>query len=102
MVVSSTSMNVGMTTAAAMTQGLIAVRLTAAGARATLLMVRAPWRARDRCRSALGLRGDFRRRGQRWLQHVTGVRARGRLLVVDVRLDRQAHEQGGILVGVVV
>src|SRR5579864_1182784 len=37
-VVSSTSMNVGTTTAAATNQGLIAGRLTAAGARAALLM----------------------------------------------------------------
>src|SRR6516162_3104697 len=38
MVVSSTSMNVGTTTAAATNQGLIAGRLAAVGARATLLM----------------------------------------------------------------
>ena len=37
-VVSSTSMNVGTTTAAATNQGLIAGRLAAVGARATLLM----------------------------------------------------------------
>src|SRR5438067_2324432 len=47
MVVSSTSMNVGMTTATATTQGLIAGRLTAGGARATLLMRRAPWRTNN-------------------------------------------------------
>ena len=39
-VVSSTSMNVGTTTATATNQGLIAGRLTALGARATLLMRR--------------------------------------------------------------
>jgi hypothetical protein len=38
MVVSSTSMNVGMTTATATNQGLIAGRLAVVGARATLLM----------------------------------------------------------------
>src|SRR5260370_41684527 len=39
MVVSSTSMNVGTTTAAATNQGLIARRPTAGGANATLLMI---------------------------------------------------------------
>src|SRR5437870_3622966 len=40
MVVSITSMKVGMTTATATNQGLIVGRLTAVGARAALLMVR--------------------------------------------------------------
>src|SRR2546423_1206568 len=50
MVVSSTSMKVGTITAAATSQGLTARRLTAGGARATLLMRRAPWRTRTEVR----------------------------------------------------
>ena len=42
MVVSSTSMNVGMTTATATIQGLIARRLTAGSGRVTLLIGAAP------------------------------------------------------------
>ena len=45
-VVSKTSINVGMITAAATNQALIAGRLAAAGASATLLMMRAPLAAR--------------------------------------------------------
>src|SRR5262245_46519508 len=98
MVVSSTSMNVGMTTAAATTHGLTATRRVIVGARVTVLMGRtpglfpSPFRgrsegSRDGRRLASGFWGADRRRGYR-LQHGAGVRPRGRFLGVDVGLDR--------------
>src|SRR5271165_602962 len=121
-VVSSTSMNVGTTTATATNQGLIAGRLTVVGARAALLM----WgllRQEERRRVNLGLRlghpsmpagargqGGDPLRGSRgvghggalreWvkrLQDVPGVRPRGPFLVVDVGDHRQADEQRGLV-----
>src|SRR5262245_57874190 len=108
-------MKVGMTTATATIQGLIARRLTAAGASATLLMVRALSRslgepgasatggmrppvadAPGSPSSWFGVRGARRKRGQR-LQEVPGVRPRRRLLVVHVGRDRQADEQGDLV-----
>src|SRR5690242_15247551 len=113
-------MKVGMTTARATIQGLIAGRLIAGGARATVLMTHAPsprWRLglvsggakpeapargnhtcpRRQRRALFGsrfwLRGALRERGKR-LQHGPGVRPRGRFLVVHVGRDRQADEQG--------
>src|SRR5262245_65808853 len=107
MVVSSTSMNVGMTTAAATIHGLTATRRAVVGARATVLMVRTPGLSpspfrgrgegtRDGRGLASGFRGADRRRGHR-LQHGAGVGAGGRFLGVDARLDRQADEQGGLI-----
>src|SRR5262245_42551901 len=95
MVVSSTSMNVGMTTATATSQGLTARRLTAAGARATLLMVCAP--------SPSGRGGGLRqeRRRLQLLAFSGDVPVDERLLVLDVRGHRQADEEG-FLVGIVV
>src|SRR4051812_11672479 len=93
MVVSSTSMNVGITTATATTQGLIARRPAAAGESATLLMTRTASGSGAR-RSPPG-HGGALRRGEDRLQEVAGVGAGGRLLVVDAGLDRQADEQRG-------
>src|SRR5262245_38132038 len=97
-VVSSTSMNVGITTAAATNQGLTAGRLSAGGERATLLILRTPWSltpcpsplraretgegARNERRSALGRGGALRKRSMR-LQDLACMRPRGRFLVVD-------------------
>src|SRR5262245_50577566 len=92
MVVSSTSMNVGMTTAMATIQGLKA-RCAAWGAfSGTLLMrnLRSPGVSR---RSRLRGRRPLREGGE-GLQPLSGVGALGRLPVVDVRGDRQADEQG--------
>src|SRR4051794_8920372 len=77
-VVSRTSMNVGMTTAMATIQGLIAGRLIAAGARATLLMIHPPWQTGSCCGSMLGDRGALRQGGER-LQERAGVGTPGRL-----------------------
>ena len=103
-VVSSTSMNVGTTTATATNQGLIAGRLTAVGARVALLIAEGSFTERAGCerfsrpaRSSLkgrrGLSGAGGRRceasgiaGGRWalrerverLQDVAGVRPGGR------------------------
>src|SRR6516165_3212275 len=119
MVVSSTSMNVGTTTATATNQGLIAGRLTRGGASVMPLMMRAlfsrlrfglvpagrspsrnhtsPKRKRGApLASPLGFRGALRKRLMR-LQDVAGVRPRGGFLVVHVGDDRQADEQGDLV-----
>src|SRR5262245_13050801 len=95
MVVSSTSMKVGMITAPATNQGLIARRRTAGGARATLLMMRAP--------SPSWVGGLLLQKGSRLqLPAFSGDVLRDeRFLVVDVRGHRQADEQG-VLIGLVV
>src|SRR5262249_55509472 len=108
-VVSSTSMNVGMTTATATTQGLIAGRWTAVGAGAAWLtrgLLRAgprgfptsppsPLDARrgprgggDPGRRVPGAgRGGALREGVERLQDLPGVRPHGRFLVIHVRHD---------------
>src|SRR5262245_34469956 len=95
MVVSSTSMKVGMITATATNQGLIARRRTVGGARVTLLMRRAPSRS--------GRGGHLlSKRLRLQLPAFSGdVLLDERFLVVDVRGYRQADEQG-VLVGLVV
>src|SRR5262245_51841509 len=92
MVVSSTSMNVGMTTAMATTHGLIARRPTRAGWSGRLLMMDAPFAWFCLPGSRLLRRWSLREGGER-LQDVAGVGPRGLLLEVDVRGDRQADEQ---------
>src|SRR5262245_27915497 len=93
-------MKVGMTTATATIQGLIARRPAAAGVSAALLTMRPLSRTRNRSGSWSGSRGACGEGGER-LQDLPGVRPRGRLLVVDVRGDRKPDEQG-VAVGVVV
>src|SRR5437764_503829 len=82
-VVSSTSMNVGTTTATATNQGLIAGRPAEETGRVALLMVCARGRARDRCGAGSEARGTLRQVVRR-LQDFPGVRPRGRFLEVHV------------------
>src|SRR3954453_7642906 len=119
-VVSSTSMNVGTTTATATNQWLIAGRVTAVGARAAPL-ISGLLRQEERRRVNLGLRlghpsrpagalgqGGDPMRGFRGVEHggalrewvqrlqaLAGVRPRGPFLVGDVGDHRQADEQRG-------
>src|SRR5262249_32114235 len=124
-VVSSTSMNVGMTTATATSQGLIDRRPTAVEATIALVILgRDPlWRT-ARCDLATTCSNDpdrsrttearfGRRRGrrgfgdaggrltlrerQRRLQVGAGVRSRSGLVVVHVRYDRQTDEEGHLV-----
>src|SRR5690242_15542932 len=100
-VVSRISMNVGTTTTRATIQWLTAGRLAAPGLSVTVLMRRPPGPLTFRARGAsfgsrLGVGGSGRQGGMR-LQVLPGVRPRGRLLVVDAGLDRQADEQGGLV-----
>src|SRR5258707_4648123 len=113
MVVSSPSMKVGMITATATIQGLIAGRLIAGAESATVLMKLTPPRAIHAPRRAGSVsdrrmprsRSRIRRELRQWvsrLQDVPGVRPFGRFLVVHVGRDRQADKQGGVFVRVVV